>query len=114
MGRLTTVKPRVQMAQGRQMQTADCESWRSGKTTAERGYGGKWQRERERFLFKHPLCCYCQAKGIVTAATVVDHKVPHRGDQSLFWDQKNWQPLCKTCHDSDKQAEERGDREPRW
>ncbi|WP_456297628.1 HNH endonuclease signature motif containing protein [Kineothrix alysoides] len=32
-------------------------------------------------------------------ATVVDHVIPHRGDPILFWDKRNWQPLCKTCHD---------------
>ena len=31
--------------------------------------------------------------------TVVDHIVPHRGDARLFWDEDNWQPLCKSCHD---------------
>lgn len=24
---------------------------------------------------------------------------PHRGDPVLFWDQTNWQPLCKHHHD---------------
>lgn len=33
------------------------------------------------------------------AATVVDHIIPHKGDQYLFWDRSNWQPLCKLCHD---------------
>ena len=40
-------------------------------------------------------------------ATVVDHKIPHKGDSVLFWNQENWQSLCGTCHDSVKQAEER-------
>ena len=35
----------------------------------------------------------------ITPATVVDHIVPHRGDKKLFWDQSNWQPLCKEHHD---------------
>ena len=38
-------------------------------------------------------------EGKLTPATVVDHIVPHRGDPRLFWDEKNWQPLCKECHD---------------
>ncbi|CQR75082.1 hypothetical protein SpAn4DRAFT_4446 [Sporomusa ovata] len=29
----------------------------------------------------------------------MDHIKAHRGDQVLFWDQSNWQPLCKKCHD---------------
>lgn len=40
-------------------------------------------------------------------ATVVDHIVPHRGDPVLFWDERNWQPLCKRCHDAAKQSEEK-------
>ncbi|WP_339487895.1 HNH endonuclease [Pseudomonas sp. EL_65y_Pfl2_R95] len=88
------------------MAAVDPSSWRSGKTTAERGYGSKWQKAREKFLFANPLCCYCQAKGIVTAANVVDHKIPHKGDQSLFWDQSNWQPMCAPCHDSAKRQED--------
>lgn len=49
-------------------------------------------------------------QGKVVEATVVDHKVPHRGDLKLFWNRRNWQSLCKTCHDSVKAAEERSGR----
>ena len=38
-------------------------------------------------------------EGRYTKATVVDHIQPHRGDPKLFWDQSNWQSLCKRCHD---------------
>ena len=87
--------------------TGSADSWRAGKTgSAARGYGYKWQKARERYLSEHPLCCYCQRTGRVTAATVVDHKIPHEGQESLMWDEANWQPLCKPCHDSTKQAEE--------
>lgn len=40
-------------------------------------------------------------------ATVVDHIVPHRGDDRLFWDEENWQALCKNCHDSKTMTEDR-------
>ena len=40
------------------------------------------------------------------AASIVDHIVAHRGDQSLFWDKANWQPLCVHCHSSLKQSQE--------
>jgi 5-methylcytosine-specific restriction endonuclease McrA len=30
---------------------------------------------------------------------VVDHIQPHKGDETLFWDENNWQPLCRQCHD---------------
>lgn len=77
-------------------------------TAAERGYGSKWRSARAKFLGEHPLCVRCLAAKRTTAATVVDHITPHRGDLDLFWDRKNWQPLCKPCHDGGKQAEEKG------
>ena len=77
------------------------------QTSAQRGYGGRWQKARETFLRRHPLCIDHQRRGRVVAATVVDHIVPHRGDQALFWDSANWQPLCKLCHDGHKQRLER-------
>jgi len=41
----------------------------------------------------------CQTNGQIAAATVVDHIIPHKGNQVLFWDESNWQPLCKFHHD---------------
>lgn len=84
-------------------------------------YGSKWDRERLIFLRAHPLCVMCQEQGRVTAATVVDHIIPHKlkealrsGDsqaiakaQKLFWSRKNWQGLCKPHHDSTKQRMEK-------
>ena len=78
--------------------------------TAARGYGGRWQRERLAFL-THPdnaLCVMCKRESRVTAATVVDHIIPHKGDYKLMWDRANWQPLCKPHHDSDKQSMDKG------
>jgi len=70
-------------------------------------YGRPWRAARKRFLARYPLCKYCISEGKVEVATVVDHVKPHRGDQALFWDEGNWQSLCKTHHDSTKQAEEK-------
>jgi len=81
---------------------------RQRPSAARRGYGPRWRRARAAFLAEHPLCAACQALGRVVPATVVDHVVPHRGDQRLFWDQSNWAPACKRCHDA-KTA-----REGRW
>ena len=87
----------------------------------QRGYGRKWQKARADYLIEHPLCAECACNDIVNAATEVDHKIPHKlkealdsGDpsaianaQSLFWDRKNWQGLCKPHH-SRKTAREDG------
>ena len=74
----------------------------------QRGYGSQWQKAREGFLRKHPLCAIHQARGEIVIATVVDHKIPHKGDKVLFWDSSNWQPLCKRCHDSKTAREDGG------
>lgn len=71
-------------------------------------YGSKWQRAREIFLSANPLCVFHARRGsLPVEATVVDHIVAHKGDLKLFWDRKNWQALCKHCHDSHKQREEK-------
>lgn len=88
-------------------------SWRADKRkTAERGYGGRWRKERAAFLAKpeNVLCVMCKAEGRTAAATVVDHKVAHAGDEALMWDQSNWQGLCVRHHNSDKQRLERSGR----
>jgi 5-methylcytosine-specific restriction protein A len=77
-------------------------------TTAERGYGGRWQRYRLQFLRTRPLCELCDARGETVAACVVDHILPHKGNQDLFWDPRNHQPLCKRCHDTKTATEDGG------
>ena len=77
-----------------------------GENASARGYGSRWQKARHAYLQKHPLCVECMKNGKYVRATVVDHIVPHKGDQSLFWDAKNWQSLCKSCHDRKTLSEE--------
>lgn len=72
------------------------------RSASARGYNSKWRRESKRYLSAHPLCVMCAKKDPpqYINATVVDHIVPHRGNQLLFWDTNNWQSLCKECHDT--------------
>lgn len=60
-----------------------------------------------RYLREHPLCVMCEREGFLKAATEVDHITPHRGNQELFWDESNWQGLCRKHH-SEKTAREDG------
>ena len=60
------------------------------------------------YLRNHPLCRDHEQRGLVAAATVVDHIRPHQGDKALFWDSDNWQPLCKRCHDVKTAREDGG------
>lgn len=90
-------------------------------SSSGRGYTYRWQRSRESFLSRHPFCCMCSTDARPVAATVVDHMTAPKlseakasGDAAvikdawkLFWDEGNWQPLCKLCHDSTKQRLEK-------
>ena len=79
-------------------------------SSTERGYGSRWSKYRLVFLRQHPLCeCEeCRENGRVTPATVVDHIIPHRGDQVLFWDPTNHQAMSKRCHDRKTAREDGG------
>ena len=76
-------------------------------TSSGRGYDSRWRRARSRFLKAHPLCEKCRERGKFVKAAVVDHIIPHRGDEKLFWDEANWQSLCKSCHDKKTMTEDR-------
>lgn len=81
---------------------------RARGTARQRGYSRRWDVAAARFRDTFPLCgeCYdghpvmstCHDEHRPVVATVVDHKVPHRGDYRLFWDMRNWQSLCAECH----------------
>jgi hypothetical protein len=68
-----------------------------------------WLTRRARQLAAEPLCRTCASHGRVTAATVADHIIPHRGDATLFF-KGALQSLCDEepyrCHSRVKQREE--------
>jgi 5-methylcytosine-specific restriction endonuclease McrA len=84
----------------------------SRRSAARRGYGAKWRRESRAYLERNRICVLCRKPVRLHADRgdpmlgVVDHKVPHRGDQRLFWDRDNWQTMHKGCHDGPKRYEE--------
>lgn len=75
----------------------------------DRGYNARWEKAAHAFKVRYPLCgmrpggqspvmSQCHEQGIATPAYQVDHVVPHRQDQRLFWDMEgNWQSLCRAC-----------------
>jgi len=65
-----------------------------------------WRKARKAFLQENPLCIYCQQQGRTKPAVVVDHIVPHQGNEELFWNRENWQALCTQCHSGVKAREE--------
>lgn len=84
------------------------EPARKRLTASQRGYTSRWRRISQEFLKAHPLCAECERNGRVTPAACVDHIKPHKGDPALFWDQRNWQPLCHVCHSRKTAAEDGG------
>ncbi|ODT57540.1 MULTISPECIES: HNH endonuclease [Paracoccus] len=88
-----------------QIQRAAARKARFDKTrpnSSQRGYDREWAKARAAFLRQHPYCVACGAP-----ASLVDHKTPHRGDQTIFWDKSRWQSLCTPCHSGAKQRLER-------
>lgn len=86
---------------------------RNRGTSAERGYDSVWRRLRRMFLLANPLCKFCWSRGLTVAATVADHieSVADRPDLRLEW--SNLQPLCKPCHDGERQREQAAERKAR-
>ena len=111
MGRLTNLKGRLAVQGGRvQRMRTHGEAGRDAIVPWRAWYKTKqWQQLRWKVLVAALFtCARC---GLVTAekrALVADHKVPHRGDAALFWDEANLQCLCAECHAGAKQAEEFG------
>jgi len=74
----------------------------------QRGYNSRWQKARATFLANRPRCeRVTNGTPCGALATVVHHKVPHKGDPALFWNTANWSPRCKLCHDSGEQGDEK-------
>jgi hypothetical protein len=57
----------------------------------------RWRRRAKRQLRAEPVCAMCLARGLVTAATVADHIVDHKGNWPEFLSGK-LQSLCASCH----------------
>ena len=82
--------------------------WRKWYKTA------RWKALRLTIFGRDLFTCQMVGCGRVVSNTsqlVCDHKRRHRGDDRLFWDERNLQTLCKPCHDGRKQAEERANGE---
>ena len=65
--------------------------------SAARYHTSRWIRASRAFRAAHPLCAECLKKGIYTPSQVVDHIIPI-AICADFWDESNWQALCKRCN----------------
>jgi 5-methylcytosine-specific restriction protein A len=69
------------------------------KVERDRFYtGSSWRRTRAAFLSAHPLCLDCEAKGLLTAATIPHHDKERLARPDLAFDFDNLVPLCSPCH----------------
>jgi 5-methylcytosine-specific restriction enzyme A len=74
----------------------------------------EWKANREAYLRQHPFCeCEVCKKALASGerpdeAQVLDHIIPHEGDESLFWDPRNWQAMSKRHHDRKTATEDGG------
>lgn len=87
------------------------EAEKARPSARERGYDSKWDRASKAFLARpeNKLCaCGCGAP-----ADVVDHRVAHKGDKRLFWNQRNWQPMARRCNSRKAARSEGGFGHPR-
>lgn len=64
---------------------------RPQRETAYTSY--RWRKASEVWRQQHPHCVLCGS-----AAQLVDHIIPHDGDEQRFWDRSNWRSLCHKCH----------------
>jgi 5-methylcytosine-specific restriction protein A len=109
MPKLTTLKPRLGKLAPRLSTPRQVRDTRYSPDATVRGWykSARWQALRlmvlERDLYT------CRQTGVLLVgkhpapnSPVVDHVVPHRGDERLFWDVSNLQAVSKAYHDSDK------------
>ena len=108
-GRLATLKPALGMLapieRTGSQERAMFSPWRAWYNTT------RWRRLRWAVLVRDAFTCQWPGCGRIepnSSQLVADHRQPHRGDETLFWDEGNLQTLCKPCHDGRKQRAEVG------
>ena len=71
----------------------------------------RYRKKRLAFLRANPLCATCEDLGLTTAATQIDHIIPVKEDptEEWFYDEDNWQGLCKPCHERKTREENLAD-----
>ena len=67
----------------------------------------RYKKMRARQLRNEPLCRECGKNGIVKAAVIYDHIIPHKENYELFW-YGEAQSLCIKCHNIKTSTEDGG------
>lgn len=101
--RLGAIKPKIGGAEGGAPRRSRLHGlyrtarWRALRLEVLRRDGWTCRQTGVLLIGKHPA----------PDSPVVDHIVPHRGDEALFWDPANLQAVAKGWHDAEKQRLER-------
>lgn len=101
--RTRSLRPRLAFTTDAHGHSKQAEPWR-------KWYGSqRWKDLRWSVLLRDRFTCQrCKVMlGHKTSELVADHRLAHHGDAELFWDAGNLQCICKPCHDSAKQAEDK-------
>jgi 5-methylcytosine-specific restriction enzyme A len=117
MGRLKSLPPllkvqslsSIRIPEGRR----ECDAMRNAQAWRRWYRTARWLALRLRILGRDHWTCQwpgCHRSLAGKGMAVVDHKVPHRGDEARFWDEGNLWALCKPCHDGAKARAERAGR----
>lgn len=59
-----------------------------------------WKRTRTAKLAINPLCEPCQARGEITPAEQVHHKVERKARPDLAYEMDNLESVCRPCHNA--------------
>ncbi len=66
--------------------------------SAARGYDAEWKALRAQYARAHPLCQDCLNDGRSVPVAIVDHVIPHRGNDALRLAWSNLRSLCRHHH----------------
>jgi 5-methylcytosine-specific restriction endonuclease McrA len=81
--------------------------WQSADYKTREATGGRyfafykskqWTKLSYSYRLNHPICEWCERRGLYVPVAVVDHKTPIRVDWSRRYDETNLQSLCASCH----------------
>lgn len=72
-------------------------------------HGTKWRRLRLQQLAAQPLCQRCLVFETLSPGHHVDHVISHQGNAALFFNSRNLQTLCLSCHSVKTRREQAGE-----
>ncbi len=114
MAKLKVLKPRITKLPPRIATPREVRDTKYSPDATVRAWykSARWKALRQAVLVRDLYTC--QHTGILLSgkapapnSPVVHHKVPHKGDEQLFWDIDKLEAVSKEWHDSEAQAQEK-------